>query len=392
MAIVGHAAEAKAESAAVQRVVQGEQQITERSTQTVAERLHLEAHGFVSFGYFRTWENNYLTADSTDGSTDFNEAALNASMRPCDRVRIGAQLYVRDLGRYENGEPRLDWAFVEYTANESAVFQVGRVKVPGGLYNDLQDIDPARTSVFLPQSIYPIRLRDSQVAADGGKFTGFINEPFGNGLCYAVYAGTKNIDPSSAFAQLTAERSRGTATDVDVDDFFGGMLHWDTPLKGFGLRLSGNRTDNITVKSQTIFGQATQTTDVDIVVLSAEWQNAHWTIASEYAYSRNKGVTNSLTLPNVERDYHGGYMAATWHAMKWLDVYGAIEYQNSDTNAAVSDGWTYVTAINVLPLSNWSIKAELQLHDGDIGILSSDNPQGVSSSWHMLALKTTVDF
>ncbi len=364
----------------------------EQATNSVSEQLRLEAHAFVSFGYFRTWENNYLAADSMDGSTDFYEAAMNASIRPWDRVRIGAQLYLRDLGRYENGEPRIDWAFAEYTADQAAVFQVGRVKVPGGLYNDLQDIDPARTSVFLPQSIYPIRLRDSQVGVDGGKFTGFFDELFGNGVSYAIYGGTKNIDSDSAFAQSTAERSFGTATDVDVDAFFGGMLHWNTPINELGLRLSGNRTDNITVITQTSFGQATQTTDVDIVVLSAEWQSAHWTFASEYAYSRNKGVTNSPALPNVERDYHGGYINATWHAAKWLDTYGAIEYQYSDTNGTSTDGWAYVAAINIMPLSNWSIKAEFQLHDGPIGISKADNPQGVSNSWQMLALKTTVDF
>ncbi len=364
----------------------------DQATNSVSEQLRLEAHGFVSFGYFRTWENNYLAADSMDGSTDFYEAAMNASIRPWDRVRIGAQLYLRDLGRYENGEPRLDWAFAEYTADEAAVFQFGRVKVPGGLYNDLQDIDPARTSVFLPQSIYPIRLRDSQVAVDGGKFTGFFDKLFGNGVSYAIYGGTKNIDSDSAFAQSTAERSFGIATDVDVDAFFGGMLHWNTPIDELGLRVSGNRTENITVISKTNFGQATQTTDVDIVVLSAEWQSAHWTFANEYAYSRNKGVTNSPVMPNVERNYHGGYINATWHATKWLDAYGAIEYQYSDTNGTSTDGWAYVAAINIMPLSNWSIKAEFQFHDGPIGISKADNPQGVSTTWEMLALKTTVDF
>jgi hypothetical protein len=299
---------------------------------------------------------------------------------------------MRDLGRYENGDPRLDWAFTELTAHQAAVIQAGRVKVPVGLYNDLQDNDPARTPVFLPQSLYPIRLRDSQVSVDGGKISGFINEGIGNGIEYTLYGGTKNINKNSAFAQSVAERFGGIATNVEVDSIYGAMLHWYTPLDGVGFRLSASHTDNFELTAQTTFGTATQYTDVDILVGSLEWKTAEWTTANEYVYSRNRGTTTSAFLPNFENEYLAGYINTTWHTNDWLELYGAIEYQHSDINGSISDGWAYVAAINILPLRNWSIKAELQLHDGNIGIQAMDNPQGVSSSWQVLALKTTVDF
>lgn len=43
-------------------------------------------------------------------------------------------------------------------------------------------------------------------------------------------------------------------------------------------------------------------------------------------------------------------------------------------------------------LSNWSLKAEYQFQDGTVSVLGVDNPQGVAPYWHLLALKTTVDF
>lgn len=179
--------------------------------QALVEETHLEAHGFVSFGWFRTWENNYLADDSLDGSDELYEAALNATIRPLDRIRLGAQLYVRDLGNYENGAVRLDWAFAELAVAPWLVVQGGRVKVPVGLYNELQDIDPARTTIFLPQALYPIRLRDSQVAVDGGKASGFLEVPGGTSLDYALYGGTKNIEPDSAFSASSTERPAGDA-------------------------------------------------------------------------------------------------------------------------------------------------------------------------------------
>ena len=359
----------------------------------LVEDTHLEAHGFVSFGYYRTWENNYLDNDSLDGSTDLYEAALNATLRPFERVRVGAQLYVRDLGRYENGAVRLDWAFAEYAVDPALVVQAGRVKVPLGLYNELQDIDPARTTVFLPQSIYPIRLRDSQVVVDGGKAAGFLDFPEVTSFEYAVYGGTKSIEPDGAFSASSSERLRATTTDIDVDWTVGAMLEWNTPIEGLGLRVSYTYTNHLVQTAEGALGTVFQETDVEIVVLSLEWEDPQWTLAGEYAFSGNDGEVRTPTVVRpIERDYNAGYVSATWHARTWLDAYAAVEYQHSYQAGVVSDGWAYVAAINLMPLPNWSLKAEFQLHDGEIGILASDNPQGVSNSWQVLAFKTTVDF
>lgn len=359
----------------------------------VVEDLRLEAHGFVSFGHFRTWENNYLADDSLDGSSELYEAALNASLRPLDRVRMGAQLYVRDLGRYENGAVRLDWAFAEVTLAPSLVLQAGRVKVPVGLYNELQDIDPARTTVFLPQALYPIRLRDSQVAVDGGKASGFIEVPGGTSLDYGVYGGTKNIEPDSAFSASSMERLQASAIDIDVDWTVGSMLHWHTPIDGLGVRASYTRTNDLVITGEDGGDVVVQRTDVEVLVLSAEWEGHPWTLAAEYVFSGNDGEVRTpvVTVP-VERDYNAGYASATWHAAVWLDAYAAVEYQHSEQGGIVSDGWTYVAALTLMPLSNWSLKVEYQIHDGPIGVFASDNPQGVSNSWQVLAVKTTVDF
>src|SRR5678810_917248 len=58
----------------------------------------VQLHGFVSQGAFITTSNNYL-GRSTHGSAEFTEAALNVSSEVADRLRVGLQLFTRDVAR-----------------------------------------------------------------------------------------------------------------------------------------------------------------------------------------------------------------------------------------------------------------------------------------------------
>ena len=79
--------------------------------------------------------------------------------------------------------------------------------------------------------------------------------------------------------------------------------------------------------------------------------------------------------------------------MSWLECYAASEYRHNEVlGRPQSFAWSWIGAINLLPLRNWSLKAEYQFQDGTVAVLGVDNPQGISSNWHLLALKTTVDF
>ena len=53
-------------------------------------------HGFVSQGYLKTDDVNYL-AETKKGTYQFNEAGLNFNYS-LDKLRVGAQILSRDLG------------------------------------------------------------------------------------------------------------------------------------------------------------------------------------------------------------------------------------------------------------------------------------------------------
>ncbi len=76
-------------------------------SKTMANDL-VDIHGFISQGYLKTDNNNYL-ADTKDGSTQFNEMGINFRTSPTDKLTIGCQFFARDLGAVGNDEVTLGW-------------------------------------------------------------------------------------------------------------------------------------------------------------------------------------------------------------------------------------------------------------------------------------------
>jgi hypothetical protein len=131
-------------------------------------QLAPEVHSFVSFGYLQTTGNNWL-GNSRSGTGEFWEAAANAQVTPWPQTRLAGQLFARDFQRYDNGRVQVDWLFAEWRPKDLIGVQVGRVKIPLGLYNEVRDVDVARATIFLPASIYALRTRDINNSTDGAK-------------------------------------------------------------------------------------------------------------------------------------------------------------------------------------------------------------------------------
>lgn len=168
----------------------------------------VSVHGFVSQGYLESTENNFLTSDSTEGTTEFNEVGLVVSSQVNDKLRIGAQLLSRDLGDVGNNEIKLDWGFADFRHNDYHGLRVGKIKLPLGLYNEGRDADFLRSMVFLPQSIYDESKRDLLVAYQGAGLYG--NLPLGplGDLDYHGYYGSINVDDDSLL--ITALKQNAT--------------------------------------------------------------------------------------------------------------------------------------------------------------------------------------
>jgi len=366
------------------------------------EQLNLEAHGSVSFGYLRTWGNDW-TGDgdggsSENGTTDFWEATANVIARPMDRLRIGAQLFARDLGRYDNGQVTLEWAYADYRFADAFWVQAGRYKIPLGLYNEIADIDMARTQVFLPPGIYSFRSRDLYISADGVKIGGYVRTGFG-ALEYALHAGTKDYDQDAGFSASLAEMTNADPGSLDftADAIIGGSVHWHTPLDGLGLRLSVGDIVGFRIDATT-GGLATRT-EADHylqVIASVIWEQGAWEIACEYSRFRARGtvVADGFGQVGELRDAgHAAYFAVTWHFQSWLDLYVAL--QSARSEATEWDGRradSIVAAARVLPLPQWSLKIEGRQTWGTQGLSVQPDGEDPQHVWQVIALKSTWDF
>jgi hypothetical protein len=184
--------------------------------------LPIEVHGFVSQGFIKTTQNNYL-AESKRGSFEFSEVAINFSKDLTDRMRVGMQLFTHDLGPLGNYRTRFDWFYLDYHFFDWLGVRAGRTKLPFGLYNESSDIDAARVPILLPQSVYPVANRDFLLAQTGAELYG--NVPLGpvGSLEYRVYGGTVFFDTSDVTSVFT---------NITVPYILGGRLMWQTPVSG----------------------------------------------------------------------------------------------------------------------------------------------------------------
>jgi hypothetical protein len=361
--------------------------------------LNLETHGYVSFGWLKSWENNWH-GETLDGTSEFYEAAANVIARPFDRVRLGAQLFVRDLGVYGNGAVELDWAYADWRATDALGIQVGRVKFPYGLFNETLDVDAARSSVFLPRSLYPTRAREILLATDGAKAYGSLDS-----LDWAVYAGQRQLQEDGDFASYFAYVFRLQAiSDIGSDLLLGGMVHWNTPVSGLATRLSLVWLSGFHLSGTSAV--APVTLDLEIpdwygLVASLLYERGDTTVAMEYIrYYADRYVTTTpigggptTRVTDRFRD-DGLYLSATWHALPWLDLYGALEGQWNEPTDRWGDQYVQsaVMALALMPTRHWTLKAEFRLSHGTADVDTRLNPDGIADDWQVLALKTTVDF
>src|SRR5271165_735379 len=167
----------------------------------------VQVHGFVSQGYVYTSGNNWLSMTTNgDGSAAYTDMGLNMSSSLTDKLRVGAQVYDRNLGQLGQYHPSLDWAMADYRFKSWFGVRGGKVKTTLGLYTDTQDLDFLHTFALLPQSVYPTDLRDATIAHLGGDLYGNVSLKHHLGdLSYTAYAGHRSDSLYSGVAYLASQ-------------------------------------------------------------------------------------------------------------------------------------------------------------------------------------------
>ena len=144
------------------------------------------------------------------------------------------QLFAQDFGPTGNFNAKVDWFYLDYRFADWLGVRAGRVKIPFGLYNEIQDVDSARDvraapAVGLPRS----RTAITSSPRPAARVYGYMKVGAGRG---ARLPRLRRDDPRST--RRPPPGSPYQVESLNVPYLVGGRLLWETPIEG--LRLGGS--------------------------------------------------------------------------------------------------------------------------------------------------------
>ncbi len=219
------------------------------SAQSDVELGNLQIHGFATQALVATSHNNYLSMDSRNGSLAWTEAALNVNDQVNDRLRAGVQFHYTRLGVFGGDDISVDWALGDYALNQYFGLRAGKVKIRWGLYNDTQDYDPGYMWSLLPETMYAVDWRATDLAQMGAEAYGKV--PLGEHLgtmSYSAYYGNYFYSSSDGLMESFKEEGLNFTTPPGGKTP-GFDLRWAMPVSGLevgGSLMMYNATGTLT--------------------------------------------------------------------------------------------------------------------------------------------------
>jgi hypothetical protein len=362
----------------------------------------VQVHSFGSQGYMYSNDNNYMTVPTSKGSFAFTDGGANISTQVTDKFRVGAQVYLRNVGELGNWRPELDWAFGDYKFKSWFGIRGGKVKTTLGLYSDIQDMDSLHTFALLPQSIYPLDWRSTTIAHSGGDVYGDIKVKRLGTFSYTGYAGKRPQDRSSGYEYA----SRATI----IYNYLGGLqvggdLRWTTPFGAvFGASyLKGDISGRGTLLATNFAYHQDTTTDGTAQYYG---QYAIKGLRLDVEYRRNVRDVNLYRTPIPTKsivDVRAYYVQGAYRVSKHLELsaYRSKYFVDTRKNSDPPTAHEFDTAIGGrIDLTNhWYMKIEGHFIDGapvtpsaSRGFYALSNPNGILPATQLLVLRTGFSF
>lgn len=391
----------------------------------------VEIHGFISQGYLKSDDNNFF-AETSDGTSQFNEMGINFSTEVTDQLRMGVQLFARNLGDFGGGDIEVDWAFADYRFRDEFGLRAGKMKLAYGLYNETRDVDFLRTGVFLPTSIYNEAWRDSFASIQGAGAYGTLEAGAAGSFDYQFLAGLSDIDTDGGIATSLSDQLRLTGGDFNTYDTnsnhtYSGVIFWNSPVEGlrfggtiaemdFEITGAGSVPNPMDPSTSIPFDNAVISCNSKAYVASIEYSWENLTIASEYALIK---YDMDFTIPgrsSTENDFdsEGYYLSASYRFTDWFELgaYYSEYYPDKDDKDGDDyvkkdmagfgvhdyDAWLKDACLSTRFDINeyWIIKLEGHIMDGAATLMKDQNmvdgKLATEEDWYLLAAKMTFNF
>jgi hypothetical protein len=405
------------------------------------EQSPFSFHGFIGQGYLKSQDNRLHSAPTEQGTFAFSEEAINVTWQPSPRLRIGAQVFARDVGSEGNHRATFDWALGDYRWRDWLGVRAGKVKLPAGLYSTVVDADAARPEILQPDGAYSSSSRDITVSLNGVQVYGVVALASAGDLEYEAWVGGAELDDAPALRRLvsdgaasilpTLRLAQGSYTvgeiKAPVKKLYGGALEFRPPLPGLRLRVGMNAGD-LDVSSATLFtgfaGPAPVSFNVRndshieqelLLISSVEYQRGPLRASAEY-YRQDFNIRSTLSgLPvaapvvTTQENRPGGWYAQLAYRftprLQGSAYYSAVYADRDDPEGELlgarglpahrgyQKALVGTVRLDVTP--NWLVKAEMHDIDGTRSISFVEQPRGLAGlrkDWWLFVAKTTFHF
>jgi hypothetical protein len=354
---------------------------------------NLQIHGFATQGFLFSSHNNYLTMESSGGSPQWTEGALSLTDPLSDNLRFGIQLHMYQMGQIGGPYMEVEWASGDYKINDQLGFRAGRVKIPLGLYNDSQVVDPLFLWILLPQCTYPNDDRDFHLSVDGGELYGSADlGKRGGRVQYRGYVGESRLDNNGGYVLQLAETGFTFPTPPSGKTF-GGDVQWVTPSRGL--------TVGASAQSESLEGSGPEGTlrlaPSLTLAYYAEWRRGKLHLAGEYWRTPLELEFNigGIAYP-APVDQRAWYPMVDYRVMRRLQVgtyYSHYVDKSADTSQpeSYSKDWVIAGRYDFNQYFYGKIESHF-LHGTALGYYTSVNANGLKPDSNMLAARIGFTF
>jgi hypothetical protein len=350
-------------------------------------------HGFVTQGFLFSTHNNYLTMQSSSGSLQWTDGAVNIGDSVSDNLRAGIQLHMYQLGQLGGPGVRVDWALGDYKVNDYFGVRAGKVKTIVGLFNDSQDVDAVFLWSLLPQSCYPIDNEGFYLAHTGGDVYGYV--PLGRrigGLRYDGYVGEDYLPLDGGYIKQLADDGFQLTYEPSGKNY-GGDLRWETPLHGLMLGYSP-MVMGLTGAS------ASGSLRVPKFLMSAQYgQFTRGRFYFAFEYDRvpvNEIVTLGAQVISFPVDARSWYGMGRYRFTKRVQAGSYYsQYVNKAADTSLPQNYSKDWVVSGRYDFNSYFYAKLEdhfLHGTGLGYYASTNPNGLKPNANILAAKIGFSF
>ncbi|PCI40709.1 MAG: hypothetical protein COB51_14555 [Moraxellaceae bacterium] len=367
-------------------------------------------NGFISQAIIHSTDNNFLGESDDRLSSDFSEVGIIFNAKPIDQFQVSAQILGRRDGISNDGKLRIDFAFLSYTLINNFDWQLGfrggRLKAPFGFYGDTRDVAFTRPTIFLPQSIYLDRVRNTGFSQDGLQIFASRNaENYHVSWQFSVVDPTPDKDEISDFYPVAVEGK------IKANPSYITRLAFEPASGSHKFALTYNRTNSDYKPAPNDFLQISETI-IRYILASYEFNNEKFSLIMEIMDIDIALGDSSTHFPGRKYNEDGlsHYIQSTyrfrsnWDAVLRYDTYytnrndrsgEALEQQTFGfflARASFAKTWT--ASVGWHFHKNWLARLEFHDVDGTGWISKANNPDRflTHQRWQILAAQLSYRF